>query len=191
MALIGVAVVAVIGLFGFMVANSGTDEKRLQEIAEASPISEEVPTTGPDGKELTKKQLEDIARYDAAVAANEERLCSELRVLSNLDIAMGSSIERAASLDDLKREVAEGSNETVAAYDKLIPLMPDQAEGLRQLRQFTIDFSASVQAASGPDDLQARLTTMAQQATSSGAGQAAIALDRFATETCGVSTGNN
>jgi len=191
MVAIALAVVAVLGLFAYMVKNGGTDQERLDEIAHTPPEDSDVPTTGPDGKPLTEQQLADIKAYDAATKANEQRLCAALRTLSNVDIAMGKQLQSAGSIDELKQHVVDGSNQTVAAYDELIPLMPDQAEGLRQLRQFTIDFAASVQAASGTEDLQARMDALTQQAQNTAVGPAAVRLDRFATDTCGVSTGNN
>ncbi|WP_421119467.1 hypothetical protein ACE2AJ_19245 [Aquihabitans daechungensis] len=180
-----------LALFVFMFKDGGTDQERLDRIAADEPASDGASTIGPDGKPLTEAQLLDVAKLEAAKAEASERTCSVLRKIRNADIAMGNAGDSADSLDALKGLLIEASNQTIPLYDEAIPVIPEQADNMRKLQQFSRDTIAMVQASGDLTDLQSRLKTLSEQALASGTIAAATQLDAFATSTCGFSVGNN
>lgn len=191
MVVIALAIVGVLGLFAFMFKNGGTDQKRLDRIAAAEPESDEVLPTGPNGKPLTKEQRQDVVKLEAVKAANQEKVCSVLRQIRNADIAATNSSKAAGSLEELKTGLLQASNDSIPLYDQAIPVIPEQADNMRKLQQFSRDTISSVQASSDPTDLQNRMAALTDQATSTGVVDAAIAFDSFAMDACGFSVGNN
>lgn len=186
---VGAVVVAVIGLFAFMAANGGTDEERMDQIAAAEP--QDTMDTGPDGKPLTKEERADIAAWNAAKAANMEKACSALRKIRNADIALSNAADTTDTLAEYKALLIHASNQSVAIYDETIPDVPEQADNLRRLQQYTREMIPVVEQSGDGRDLVARLEQFAQQGIDSGAIQAAQDLDGYAMKNCGFSTGNN
>jgi hypothetical protein len=189
--LVLLAVAGVIGLVAFMVQKSHADQERRERIASREPVDEGVPTTGPDGKPLTEQQRLDVAKLEAAKAQQDEQKCSVLRDIRNADIAMSNATKGADSLDEIKGLMLQASNESIPLYDRAMPVIPEQADNMRKLQQFSRDTLATVQAAADPSDLQRRLLDLSSAAQSSGVTAAATQFDAYAQSTCGFSVGNN
>jgi hypothetical protein len=189
--LVLLAIAGVLGLVAFMVQKSHADQERRERIAAKEPVDDGVPTTGPDGKPLTEQQQLDVAKLEAAKAQQDEQKCSVLRDIRNADIAMSNATKGAGSLDEIKALMLQASNETIPLYDRAMPVIPEQADNMRKLQQFSRDTLATVQAATDPSDLQRRLLDLSSAARSSGVIAAATQFDAYAQSTCGFSVGNN
>lgn len=191
--LIALAVVGVIGLFTFMFRTGKSDQERREIAAAADPVASdgEIPTTGPDGKPLTDEQRFNLAKLEAAKAANEERTCQALRSIHDADIAAGQKAATITTPADMAAHMVQVSEQTAPLYDPVIAALPEQADGLRKLQQLTRDTGESFRGVTDAAGLRQRMDQLEAATRSSGALEAALALDGYAKTTCGFPTSTN
>lgn len=189
----GAAVVAVLGLFGFMVANSGMDQERLDRIAAAEPIDEGPTVIGPDGKPLTDEERSYLAAVAASEAEHEEKVCRLLTTISNHDIAASRQTPKDASLEQLAGMMVEENSTLQPLLTEAMALVPSQAENIRQVKEFSDHIATRIQATgtSDPAALRQVFLDLREEPAPPGLYQAAIAFDDYAQETCGVSVSQN
>lgn len=185
-AMIVVAVVAVVGLFGYMAKNGGTDQDRLDRIAATDPA--DVTVTGPDGKPLTKEEKANLAKLEAAVAEQKAKVCPTFQELADADEwseRLPLSVDTFEEIDQTSLYNAAQGQEIL---DRLLVLVPEQAANIQMVKEWLAVYTEDIKTTVTADDVRAQGEVTAQRAVDSGWYQALLDLDAYAKATCGVVT---
>jgi hypothetical protein len=178
-----------------MVANGGTDEKRMDEIASAEPEDATPTPTGPNGKPLTKKEREYLAALGAAEDKRHERICGVVQKLRDLDTETTRSMGGATSFEDLASlmpELARRNTDAQPLYGELAGLAPEQAANIRVMQQVSNDVMNRFLAASNdPVALRNVAQQMKTEIVPDATYNALVSIEEFGMDTCGVSINNN
>ncbi|HRW39406.1 MAG: hypothetical protein KDB04_17695 [Acidimicrobiales bacterium] len=149
----------------------GASEREVSDLEAPEPDDDEAAEPG-----------DDDAVVDPASAE-----CSALRGIADLDVQAGQ-VADSGDPEELRRFLLENLGAAVQAYEVAIPAVPEMAEQLTTLRDFTSRLEADLRAAGSLDEVVDAMFDDEEIGPASGA---AIELDRYAQEHCGFSTGNN
>ncbi|MCU1370829.1 MAG: hypothetical protein JWO77_2023 [Ilumatobacteraceae bacterium] len=189
MAVIGVAVVGVLGLFAFMFANSGTDQKRLDRIAAAGAVDEGPAVTGPNGKPLTAAEREGLAKMGAAKEAQDDRACAALEPISTADRRGVPSNLR--TIDEIRPFLVTELEKLHHLYDAAMAAAPEWKDELWQLQRMSQAVLESIRGVTSAEQLEPAMAEAVKPYLADGFQESAKRLDDFAQATCGFSVNQN
>jgi hypothetical protein len=150
-----------------------------------SPTADETTATTEDGDATEPTDTTDTPVGDGGDEGGE--ICGPLKVLSDFD-AESARITQAGDWPDVQAFFVDHTDEVLAAYDDAIALDSEVTDDLEQLRDVT---DTTVETAADADSLEDFSTKLLAKPGIMEAGAAGIALDDFAQEHCGFSTGGN
>lgn len=123
---------------------------------------------------------------EAATPAGDD-ICVPLRVLSDFDI-QSAELVNGGDWPATQAYFVENTDEVLAAYDEAIAMDSEVTEDLQKLRGVTETTAAT---AADSSDLVDFSTKLLDQPGIMEAGASGFALNEFAEENCGFSTGGN
>jgi len=174
------AVVAAVLLASCSSSSGGDASDKTTTTAKAATTTEPKDTsdtTEPDTKTTDPGDGEE---------AEEGDICVPLKVLSDFD-AESYGLINGGDWEAAQTFFVENTDDVLAAYDDAIAMDTDLADELQQLRDVT---DTTAETAADSADLAEFSTKLMDQPGIMEAGGAGYALNNFAEETCGFSTGN-
>ncbi len=177
------AVVALLLLAGC--GASGGDDEAGPTTDDGSTTEVETPTT----EEAPTTEVETPTTEASPDPGADDDVCEPLLTVSEYDERTGDLVRGGTPWPELQAFFVESIEEVVAAYDEAISLADyELAEHLTVLRDFTDGFT---ELAASSDSLEELSTGATEMAGVLEAGEAGLALDTFAEDTCGFSTGGS
>jgi hypothetical protein len=176
-----VLLLAACGASGGEDANSPFDG----EAGDRATTTEADATTEPSGSDAG----DDGGSTETTEAAEPsgDGACDALRVIADYDIEAGDLIA-SSSWADVQAFFIDSIPEVTAAYDDAIAAVPELAEPLATLRDFTASTADTAADATSVEDFGFAMLDLPGVMEG---GAAALEVNAYAEETCGFSTGNN
>ena len=122
-----------------------------------------------------------------SASGDDSEVCAALRVISETDRRTNELLGTNGDFDEIKEFFREETDEVLAAYDRVAAAEPDLAEDVATLRDFT---EASAEIIEESDGIGEFIPKILELPNVMEAGSAGLALNSYAEENCGFSTGN-
>lgn len=154
----------------------------------SSPTTDAPATSAPDTTEVEDvPATTDDVEVDDSIDPADEEICGPLQALSDYDTESADVIARD-DWTEIKAFLLDETDGVLAVYDDAIAADSEITEDLEALRAITETYSDLARASSSLEDFSQQLLAAPELEA---AGDAALRVNDFSIEFCGVSTGGN